>query len=114
MTWPKNNTKLVYDYSNSNLVGDDLILAPQKRKEVKRYNLIIKDLDQFPAGVYNINLWFEVNGKHFGERIEFKIIIKEKDNEELKKLEDFREQFNLSEKEYPDAKLFELLKKHID
>ena len=113
ITWPKNNTKLVYDYSSSNFVQDDLILEPQRSNEVKQYNLIIKELDQYPAGEYNIFLWFEVNGKHFGERIEFKIIIKEKDNEEFKKVEDFRVQFNLFNKdEYPDAKLLDLLKKH--
>ena len=115
ITWPKNNTKLVYDYSSSNFVQDDLILDPQKSNEEKKYNLIIKELDQYPAGEYNIFLWFEVNGKHFGERIEFKIIIKEKDNdnEEFKKVEDFRVQFNLFNKDdYPDAKLLDLLKKH--
>ena len=108
--WPKNNTKLVFDFKTSKFIQDDLILEPQRFNEEKYYDIIIRELDQYPAGEYNVYLWFEVNGKHYGERIEFKIIIKEKTNQDFDKIKELRKTFNLSEEDYSDGKILESLK----
>ena len=120
IVWPKDNTKLVYDYHNSNFIQEDIVLEPQKYNEERKYNIIIRELDQYPTGEYNIYLWFEVNDEHYGERIGFKIIIKEKKNEiinnkmneHLIQIEEFRNQFQLSKEEYTNEKIFEILEKN--
>ena len=109
--WPKDNAKLVYDYNSSHFIQEDIILEPQKYNEERKYNIIIRDLEQYDAGEYNVYLWFEVNGEHYGERFGFKIIIKEKNNDYLNQIEEFRANFNLSKEEYSDDKLFDILKK---
>jgi hypothetical protein len=111
ITWPENNTKLVFDF-NSNFVQNDINLLPQKFNEMKNYEIVINDLGEYPPGDYNVYLRFEVNGEQYGERIEIKLVIKEKQNDDLIKLNKFRKLFNLPEKDYTTENLLALLKKH--
>ena len=111
ITWPENNTKLVFDF-NSNFVKNDINLLPQKLNEIKDYEIVINDLEEYPPGDYNVYLRFEVNGEQYGERIEINIVIKEKQNDDLIKIKEFRKLFNLPEKDYSTENLLELLKKH--
>ena len=109
INWPKDATKLTFD-TNSELIGDDINLSPQKYNEQKEYEIELRDVDQYPMGEYNCNLNFEVNGEKYGEKIDFKIIIKEK-NKDLDKINEFRTTFNLSKDDYPDDKLLDVLQK---
>ena len=111
IVWPVNNTRLVFDF-NSNFVQNDIILQPQKYNETKNYEMIINDLGEYPPGDYNIYLRFEVNGEQFGDRIEINLVIKEKQNDDLIKVNEFRRNFNLAEKDYPNDKILSLLKKY--
>ena len=111
ITWPENYTKLVFDF-NSNIVQNDINLLPQKFNEIKNYEIVINELGDYPPGNYNIYLRFEVYGEQYGEEIEINFVIKEKQNDDLIKLKEFRKLFNLSEKDYTTENLLALLKKH--
>ena len=109
--WPKNITKLSFDW-DSLITLNDIILDPQAYNEIKSYNINIGELDDLSVGEYIIHFWFNINDKHIGERMELKIIIKEHENPDLSKIKEFRQHYSLSESDYSDAKLLELLKKN--
>ena len=109
INWPKHDTKLAFN-PNTELIGDDIILGPQKYNEQREYEIELIDVDQYPIGEYNCYLDFEVNGEKYGEKIDFKIIIKDR-NKDLDKINEFREIFSLSKDEYPDDKLSDALQK---
>ena len=108
ITWPKDITKLVFDY-NSNFILKDIILLPQKYNEIKNYEIIINKLEEYPSGDYNIYLRFEVNGEQFGEKIEINFVIKEDD---MIKVNEFREIYKYFNIVISDDKLLDLLKKN--
>ncbi len=109
LIWPKENTKLIFDYC-SNFVQNDIILEPQKFNEIKEYDITFNELDSYPAGEYKIVLNFEINGENYGDKIEINLTIKEKDDD-LIKVNEFRNIYGLNEDDYPDGKLLELLQK---
>ena len=109
--WPKNSTVLTYDF-NSNFIQDDIILEPQEYNEIKKYDIIINGLANYPVKKYKIYLLFKVNGDNFGEKIEITLIIKERNNEDLIKVNQFREAFNLDKEEYSDEEILKLLKQY--
>ena len=103
--WTKNNTKLIYD-KNSQIVGNEIKLGPQKPGETKKYKINLKNLNKFPVGEYKSSLVFSVDGNPFGEKLKVKIIIKD-----IKTIvEHFRNTFNLPEIDFSDEKLIEALK----
>ena len=108
ITWPKDITKLVFDY-NSNFILNDIILLPQKYNEIKNYEIKINKLEEYPSGDYNIYLRFEVNGEQFGEKIEINFVIKEDD---MIKVNEFREIYKYFNIVISDDKLLDLLKKN--
>ena len=110
--WPVNEAKLVFD-ERKNLVGKDIVLNPQKVNEEIKYNVYFKDLKPYPPGNYNAGLFFEVNGKKYGDDIDLNITIIEKkeENDYEKQINDFRNEYNLDRKEYPDEKILTALKK---
>ena len=112
--WPMNNTKLSSDL-NSNVVVDDVYLEPQDYNEQKDYIINVRDIDTYPPGEYKMFLSFEVNGERFGEQIFLKLIIKKKqkeDNEDMKKIKEFRGIFGLEENDHSDDKLLKALKEN--
>ena len=114
--WPKNKTKLIFDES-SIIKSDDIILEPQNIQEEKKYIINFKNLEKLTKGEYKSFLWFNINGKNYGDKITILINVKKKDeNEEmnkyLNKIKEFRDYFNLSEEEYTDEKIFDVLKEH--
>ena len=111
LDWPQFKTKLTYDF-NSNFIQDDIILAPQKYNEIKKYDIVLNELSQYPALEYKVYLLFEVNGDIYGEKIEINLIIKENKKDELERADQFRKTFNLSKEEFPDGKIVQLLKKY--
>ena len=52
---------------------------------------------------------FEINGENYGEKIQINLIIKEKKNDDLIKVNVFRENFGLDPVEFPDEKILESL-----
>ena len=74
-------------------------------------------MGKFSKGEYKLSYKFYINGKPIGEKLTLRIIVKEKmfDNEieqNLDKIKEFREAFNLSEEDYSDDRLLEVLKKN--
>ena len=115
-TWAQ-DSKLLVDPS-SKCKTYDVILAPQKPDEERSYKIIVKDLKNYIAGDYKIVFNFWSGGRIYGEKIVAIIRIKEKDNkkneidENIDKINEFRETFNLSEDEYSNEKILGLLKEN--
>ena len=115
-TWA-NDSKLLVDPTSKCKV-DEIILDPQKPNVEKGYPVTIKDLKNYPEGEYKIIFWFYSGGKIHGEKIVAIIRIKEKDekkneiDENIDKIQEFRDTFNLSEDEYPNEKILEILKEN--
>jgi hypothetical protein len=78
----------------------------------------VKDLKNFPAGDYKIIFLFWSGGKINGEKIVAIIKIKEKDDkkneidENISKIDEFRDMFNLTEDEYPNEKILDILREN--
>ena len=108
------DSKLIIDPS-SFLKTDIISLAPQKPNEERGYEIIIKDLGKRAVGEYKLIYLFYTEGKVRGEKITAIVKIKEKDNkkseveENMEKINEFRDYFKLSVEEYSDEKLFEVL-----
>ena len=81
-----------------------------RKGESKRINLNISSINEITDGTYNIILDFCVNNKIYGEPIKFKVKIIPDEN--LLKIIQFRNKYQLNEKEYPNEKILNLLKKH--
>ena len=92
------------------------MLAPQKPNEERGYKTVIKNLGRYADGEYKVIYLFYTEGKIRGEKITAIVKIKEKDNkkseveENMEKINEFRDTFNLSEEEYSNEKIFEILK----
>ena len=102
---------------SSIIKSDDIILEPQNIQEEKKYIINFKNLEKLTKGEYKSFLWFNINGKNYGDKITILINVKKKEeNEEmnkyLNKIKEFRDYFNLSEEEYTDEKIFDVLKEH--
>ena len=115
--WPKGKTKLIFDES-SPIKGDDINLEPQNIGEEKSYIVKLKNMGKMKMGEYKCFLNFNVEGKNYGEQIIILIGIKKIDEKEkeikkyIDKINEFRDNFSLSEEEYPNDKILELLKEN--
>ena len=115
-TWGP-NTKLIIDKS-SNCTTDEVILSQQKPNEEKIYKITINNLKDYPVGEYKVVYLFWSGGKIHGDRITAMVKIIEKDNknteieENMDKIQEFRDTFNLSEEEHSNEKILDLLKEN--
>ena len=115
-TWD-NDAKLLIDPS-SNCKVDEVILSPQNPNEEKSYKVKVKDLKNYSVGDYKVIFSFYSGGKIHGEKIVAIIRIKEENDinneiaENIDKIHEFRDTFNLSEDDYPNEKILEILKKY--
>ena len=113
-TWAS-DSKIINDPSSS-LKTNDIDLAQQKPNEERGYKVVIKNLGRKPNGEYKIIFLFYTNKNIIGDKITAMVKIKEKDNEKsemeenMDKIMEFRDTFNLSEDEYSNEKIFEILK----
>ena len=86
-------------------------------EEKRNYKIKFKNLNRYRSGEYESFLWFFANGNPYGNKITLKIIIKEQNIQKneieqyMDKIKEFRENFALSEEDYSDEKLTEVLKK---
>ena len=115
--WPKNKAKLRFDI-NSDIFGEEVVLEPQKCGEKLKYKVKFKKLESNKEGEYKSYLNFIISGKKIKEKLDLRIIIKKKENpyDEFKhymeEIMHFRQQFELSEEDFPNKKVFDLLKKN--
>ena len=113
-TWAS-DSKIINDPSSS-LKTNDIDLAQQKPNEERGYKVVIKNLGRKPNGEYKIIFLFYTNKNIIGDKITAMVKIKEKDNEKsemeenMDKILEFRDTFNLTEDEYSNEKIFEILK----
>ena len=110
-TWPYKNTKLICS-EDTDIKINPIFLGQQKLFEEQIYQIKF-DTKYYPEGNYKLNLLFEVNGKIYGKKIEIKILVKEekKNDNIMKIINDFREEYGLSKIDYTDEYLMKLLKK---
>ena len=116
-TWPKYTTKLTKGRETTlSLKNEEIILEPQNPGETKEYKIILKELDNNKAGKYKLSYDFYVNNDYYETELEINVIIKENKNNEIyrykKNIKEFRDNFNLSENDYTDERLLDLLKKN--
>ena len=115
--WPKDETKLIYD-KESYTRGEDIILNPQNPGEEKKYEIIFNNLEKCPVGEYKFFLYFSVGSKIFGEKLSFRVNIKEEEKQEFLiiensvKIKEFRDNFGLKEEEYSDEQILNALKQN--
>ena len=101
-------TKIITDRTKSNIIIGDIAIQPEtglKPGDSAKIHFIVekKHLD---IGVKKIHLDLNIDGKKIGQPIILSIHVKSKF------VEEFRNDFNLSEKDYDDFKLYALLQKH--
>ena len=78
--------------------------------------MIVNNLSGYDIGEYKLVFLFWSGGRIYGENITAMIKIIEKDDKKteidnnIEKIQEFRETFNLSEEDYSDEKLLEILK----
>ena len=111
--WPYGKTKLVFD-KNCPIKSDDIILESQKPGQNKEYIVNFSQLQNFPVGTYYSYLYFNINGHNIGDRLSIIINIKEKQqneiNENMDKIKEFRQNYDLNDNGFSDQKIFEALK----
>ena len=116
-TWPEGRTKLFFE-RESQINGNDIILRPQKPGEECKYDIILSGLKIFPPNQYKSYLGFYIGDDDFGEELVLTIIIKEKKTakkemeENMDKINEFRNLFELSAEDFSDEKIFEALKQN--
>ena len=113
LVWPENYVKLKFE-SNSQIKGEDIILNPQKPKEINKYEIQFNNLGQYKAGTYESYMNCYINEQVYGERMVLKIVINKKAisevEEHLDKIKEFREMFELNENDYSNEVLYNALK----
>ena len=116
--WPMNNTKLIIDKSSSTLTIDDIVLQPQKPGEQIKYCAIFKGISGISVGEYKSYLSFCINNEFIGEKLALTVKIKQKDKtmieieENIDIINKMREEYNISEKDFPNEKLLKAIKKY--
>ena len=116
-TWPEGRTKLAFE-RESEISGDEIILRPQKPGEIGKYNIILSGLNNFSHKQYKSYLSLYIDDDEVGEQLILTINIKEKDTnkkeieDNMDKIIEFRNNYNLGIEDYSNEVLFEALKKN--
>ena len=110
--WPPNKTKLVFEQKYQ-IKGKNVELNSLAKNEVQECNVRIDGLGNLPAGEYETGIYFNVNSVNMGNMMKLKITIKNKEVDPIlmymDKINEFRNEFNLSKEEFSDNKLYEYL-----
>ena len=101
----------------SDFTTDDTILNQQEPEEEKDYELIFNNLGRLQIGEYKSYLEFYSGGEKYGDKLEIIIKvnsdnIKEEIEKYINQINGFRDYCSLNEKEYPNEKILEGLKKN--
>ena len=111
MSWNRGATKLVCDKLRSNIICEDVNLPSlsggQKTEAICTFN----NVDSLEPGNYQCYLNFTVDGKKYGTPIIISIIIirKPMDNGLKNSIDKFRNEYGLSENDYSDEKIKDVL-----
>ena len=114
--WPNNTILKIIEPSDFEL--DDIILKSQRPGEERTYYLKFKNLENLQPGIYQTNLAFCCNGEICGEKLVARLKINKLNDsnreieENLDKINEFRQTFDLNKDEYPDEKILEILKEN--
>ena len=114
-TWPEGRAKLAFE-RESEISGDEIMLNPQKPGEIEKYNIILRGLNNYSHKQYKSYLNIYIDDDEVGEQIILTINIKEKDKtkkeieDNMDKINEFRQIYSLGIEDYSDEKLFEVLK----
>jgi len=114
-TWPEDRAKLAFE-RESEISGDEIMLNPQKPGEIEKYNIILRGLNNYSHKQYKSYLNIYIDDDEVGEQIILTINIKEKDKtkkeieDNMDKINEFRQIYSLGIEDYSDEKLFEVLK----
>jgi hypothetical protein len=103
-------TKLITDKAKSKINIGDIAIEPEfglKPESISKITFFVEG-KALVKGENKIILLLNIDGKNIGLPITFTVRVEPKD----KRVEEFRQEFNLSEKDYDDAKLLGLLQKH--
>ena len=103
------DTKLYCD-KQSDLRCPEIKIKPLKPNSSDNVLCIFEGIEQIAVGKYIINLNFIVDEIIYGKPI--KIVLLCEEDKELKKVNEFRKEYALSKKDYPDETLKQLLKDH--
>jgi len=115
--WPEGRTKLVFE-RESEISGDEIVLRPQKPGEIGKYNIILRGLNNYSHKQYKSYLNVFIDDDEVGEQLILTINIKEKDTNKkeiennMEKIIEFRNNYNLGIEDYSDEVLFKALKKN--
>ena len=112
--WPKDCTKLIFDRA-SDIVGDEIVLEPQKSDEQKIYHSTFKKISKYRVGEYKSYLLFCVNDETFGEKSELSVGIKKDKNkleieQYIDKINEFRNKYELKINDHSNEKIIAALK----
>ena len=105
--WKVNETYLKTN-KTSQIIFNDLKLNPLSRGEFQKVILSLPDLGDFDEGDFNIIFDFCVSNKISGKPIKKVVRIIPDPNKKI--INDFRKEFGLSKKDYPDDLIYKTLK----
>ena len=108
ITWKKDTKLKMVDPSDIKI--DDISLNQQEPNEVEKYTIVFKQLNNLSIKEYITRLVFCSEGKNYGEIIILKINVLNEDDYNQKKVDEFRESFNLPEKDYSNEDILTALK----
>ena len=112
--WPENAARLVFN-DDKNITDKPIVLRPQKPEEQQNYELNMEDLHVYPAGKYEAEMNFEIDGKQYGDEIDINVTINEKQkdpgDDEENAIQKFRDTYGLDSQDYSNELLLDKLKK---
>jgi len=115
--WPEGKAKLYFE-RESQLTGDEVMLKPQKPGEQEKYDIVLKGLEIYTPKQYKSFMGFYIDDEKFGEQLTLTINIKEKNKikkeleDNMDKINEFRNTFDLNAEDYSDEKLLKVLKEN--
>ena len=96
--WPENATKLIVDQNSSLLICNDINLRPLNPGDQDIYEIHFNGLKDFTPNEYKTILYFNVNGKNYGNKISLSVFIKPKQINPKEMVEQFKKKYNLYDK----------------
>ena len=96
--WPENATKLIVDKKCSLLICNDINLKPLNPGDQDTYEIHFNGLKDFTPNEYTTILYFNANGKNYGNKISLSVFIKPKQINPKEMVEQFKKKYNLYDK----------------
>ena len=111
-TWPPRQTKLIFD-KNSKLKGKDVELDSLDKNQEQKFYVKIVGLSKLPLGEYETGVYLNIKGGNIGKLLKMKVVIIKNNIDPIEKhmgkVNQFRNEFGLPQKEYSDDELYDVL-----